>query len=130
MKDDYFDLCITNGVVRLTALSTYIGAKKLLAGSDCQFIRPPFYPPEKIAGRVTGIQSRSILSHLGLMAPAQKRIYGFQGFSADDARMIRYGNTIDISSSILDEMQGEVITVSAQCLWIQVLWLHKLSSVQ
>jgi hypothetical protein len=38
MKDYYFDLCTTNGVVQLTALNTYIGARKLLAGSDCQYI--------------------------------------------------------------------------------------------
>jgi predicted TIM-barrel fold metal-dependent hydrolase len=44
LKEYYFDLCTANGVAQLTALNTYIGAKKLVAGSDCQYYVVPIYP--------------------------------------------------------------------------------------
>jgi 6-methylsalicylate decarboxylase len=35
LKDYYLDLCTANGFAQLTALNAYVGASKLLAGSDC-----------------------------------------------------------------------------------------------
>jgi hypothetical protein len=41
------------------------------------------------------------------MAPAQERIYGFPGFSADDMKRIRHGNAIELFPSVLDKIQAK-----------------------
>jgi hypothetical protein len=40
-----------------------------------------------------------------LMKNAQKRIYGFEGFSKEDMKAIRHGNALKIFPTILDRIQ-------------------------
>jgi hypothetical protein len=41
-----------------------------------------------------------------LMTQAQKRIYGFGGFSANDIKNIRNGNALELFRSIVDRLRG------------------------